>query len=124
MANDSTDRRAARREYKETSRPAGLFAVLNTVDGVLLVGTSTDLPGKLNSQRFQLQMGSHPDKALQTDYNRLGVDAFSFEVLDRLDPPAEPGQDLRKDLAALKEMWLAKLAAEGQALYPFSTKGS
>jgi hypothetical protein len=123
MSSDPVDRRALRREYKETTRPAGLFAVRNTVDDRLLVGTSVDLPGMLNRQRFQLQMKCHPDKALQADYDRLGADAFSFEVLDRLEPATDSGQDIRADLATLRDIWLAKLLAEGRALYPFSVRG-
>jgi len=118
------DRKQMRRQYKETARPAGLYAVRNTVDGTVLIGTSTDLPGMLNRQRFQLEMGSHPDKRLQADWNRLGADAFSFEVLDEIDPPADPDQDLREDLTTLRDMWLGKLASEGQPLYPHSARGA
>lgn len=118
------DRKTLLRQYKENPRPAGLFGVRNTAEAVLLVGVSADLPGMLNRQRFQLQMGSHPDKALQADWNRLGPDAFAFEVLDELAMPSEPGYDPREDLAALREMWLERLAAAGQALYPTATRGS
>jgi len=111
------DRKAARREYKETARPAGVFAVRNLPDDVRLVGVSSDLPSMLNRQRFQLEMGAHPDKRLQTDWKRLGPDAFAFEVLDRLEPPEEPDRDQRRDLAALLDLWADKLISEGQALY-------
>lgn len=110
------------REYKENPRPAGLFAVRNTVSGELLVGMSTDLPGMLNRQRFQLEMGSHPDKQLQADWARLGPDAFAFEVLDELEVRAEPGLDLREELSVLRDMWLGKLTSEGRALYPSSMR--
>jgi hypothetical protein len=121
---DPVDRKALRRQYKETVRPAGLFGVRNVAEGVLLVGTSVDLPGMLNRQRFQLELGSHPDKALQADWNRLGADAFSFETLDQLAPPAEATADVRDDLDTLRDMWLQKLSAEGQKLYPTCTRGA
>jgi hypothetical protein len=117
LANAPIDRKALRREYKETVRPAGVFAVRNIVDDILFVGASSDLPSMFNRQRFQLDMNAHPDKRLQTDWKRLGPDAFSFEVLDRLEAPEDPQADLRRDLATLRDMWLTKLAAEGQALY-------
>ena len=116
------DRKALRRQYKETARPAGVFAVRNTVDGIVFVGSSPDLPSMLNRQRFQLQMDAHPDKNLQADWKRLGPEAFSFEVLDRLEVTEDPGADLRRDLATLLEMWLTKLDAEGAKLYPMSKR--
>ncbi len=112
------------RTYKENPRPAGLFAVRNMAEGTLFVGASTDLPGILNRQRFQLELGSHPDKALQADWNRLGPELFAFEVLDELSVSTEPGYDPREDLAVLCEMWLGKLSSAGQSLYPTSARSA
>lgn len=112
------------RQYKENPRPAGVFGVRNTAENVLLLGVSADLPGMLNRQRFQLEMGSHPDKALQADWVRLGPDAFVIEVLDELEMPKEPGHDPRDDLATLRDMWLDRMKREGQALYPTSMRGA
>jgi hypothetical protein len=117
VASDQTQRKALRRQYKETARPAGVFGVRNVVDSVLLVGVSSDLPSMLNRQRFQLQVGSHPDNSLQADWQRLGPDSFSFEVIDRLEASEDPETDRRRDLATLLELWTAKLEAEGQTLY-------
>jgi hypothetical protein len=100
------DRKAMMREYRDTPRQAGIFGVRNTQSGRLLVGSSPNLPGMLNRQRFQLEMGSHPDKELQADWNRLGEDAFTIEVLDELEVGTEPGYDPADDLAALREAWL------------------
>lgn len=118
------DRKAMVRQYKENPRPAGVFGVRNTAENVLLLGVSADLPGMLNRQRFQLEMGSHPDKALQADWVRLGPDAFVIEVLDELEMPKEPGHDPRDDLATLRDMWLDRMKREGQALYPTSMRGA
>ncbi len=117
MAAEPVDRKALRRQYKETAKPAGVFAVRNIAEGSLLIGSTVDLPSMLNRQRFQLEMGAHPDKTLQADWERLGPDAFSFETLDRLDPATDPARSLQEDLAALRDIWLAKLAAEGRRLY-------
>ncbi len=116
------DRKELIREYKSTPRPTGLFRVRNIGQSKSLVGMSRDLPGKLNSQRFQLETGSHPDKELQRDWNELGSDAFEIGVLDELELPDDPGYDPAEDLAMLKEMWLDKLAASGESFYPFSRR--
>ncbi|MBN1192737.1 MAG: GIY-YIG nuclease family protein [Coriobacteriia bacterium] len=110
------------REYKESSRSAGIFQVANTVSGRLLLGPTPDLPGMLNRQRFQLEMGSHPDKELQTDWNDLGPDAFEFSVLDELEPHEESEADLGEDLRVLHQMWLERLF--GTELYRQSVRGA
>lgn len=114
------DRKALVREYLETPRPAGVYRVLNKASGKSLLGSSPNVPGVVNRQRFQLENGSHPDKELQADWNDLGPDAFTFETLDLLKPSDDPGYDSTEDLRTLKTMWLEKLAASGVPLYPRS----
>jgi hypothetical protein len=108
----ATDRKAAARAYREDRRPMGVFRVLNVTSGRSFVGSSVDLPSMLNRQRFQLEMGSHPDRTLQAEWNQLGPDAFEIEVLDTLEAPDDPGYDPREDLRELLEMWQARLAGE------------
>ncbi len=111
------DRKELIRRYKETPRPIGVFRVHNTVDDKSFVGVSRDLPSMLNRQRFQLSHGSHPNHALQHDWNRLGPDAFVIEILDTLTPPEEPGWDPSDDLRVLEELWLDKLKPFGERGY-------
>jgi hypothetical protein len=119
----TNDRKARIREYKDTPRPAGVFRVRNTVTAKSLIGSTTNLPGMLNRQRFQLENGSHPEKELQSDWNELGPDAFEFEILDQLAPSDKPAYDPAEDLAVLKNMWLEKLTASGETLYRQSKRG-
>ncbi len=116
------DRKERVREYTSTPRPAGIFAVRNTKSGKALVGSSPDLPGMLNRQRFQLNMGAHPDKELQADWRTLGEQAFTFDVLDQLDLHDDVHADPTNDLRALKDLWLDKLTKAGTPLYPWSQK--
>jgi len=118
------DRKARVRQYKEAPRPAGVYRVRNTAMGKSLVGSTPDLSGMLNRLRFQLENGSHPDRELQSDWNELGPGAFEFEVLDRLEPKADPTYDPIEDLRVLKEMWLQKLAESGEPLYRQSRRGT
>ncbi len=111
------DRRDLIRNYKETPRPAGVYRVRNNVNGRSVVGASRNLPGLLNRQRFQLKHGAHPDRVLQKDWNELGSEAFTFEILDQLEPSTEAGYDPAEDLDLLMRMWLEKLEAAGEALY-------
>lgn len=105
------DRKARIRQYKDTPRPAGIYRVRNTATGKSLVGSVADLPALLNRQRFQLEHGSHPDKELQGDWDKLGSDTFEFEVLARLEPRDESPDDPAEDLRVLLGMWLLKRAS-------------
>jgi hypothetical protein len=118
------DRKARIREYKENPLPAGVYRVRNMRTGKSLIGPTPNLPGMLNRQRFQLQMGSHADAELQSDWNELGPEAFEFEVLDRLEPSDDPASDQSKDLKVLVAMWLEKLSESGVALYRQSLRGA
>lgn len=111
------DRRTRIRQYKETLPPAGVFRVRNIATGKSLVGSSANLPGTLNRQRFQLEHGSHPSRELQADWNALGSEAFKFEVLDQLKPSDKPDYDSSVDLRVLKELWLEKLMSSGELIY-------
>jgi len=116
------DRKARALEYKETPRPAGLYVVRNTKTGTSLFGSTPDLPGMLNRQKFQLEMGSHPDRELQADWDELGPDAFEFQVLDQLDLQGDANTDRTADLQVLKALWLEKFTNSGVPLYKRSLR--
>jgi len=111
------DRKALIRQYKETPRPAGVFRVTNSRTGKALVGSSPDAPAMLNRIRAQLQMGAHPNRALQRDWYTEGADAFSFEVLDLLSPKEGSEADPAEELRLLEELWLDKLGLASEARY-------
>jgi hypothetical protein len=111
------DRKEAIRAYKAARRPMGVYQVRNTETGRVYVGTSVDLPSILNRERAQLRLGAHRDHGLQADWNARGAEAFTFEVLDTLEPPDEPGYDPADDLRTLEDLWRGKLAAAGTETY-------
>lgn len=108
------DRKQLIRAYKETARPMGVYRVRHPDSGTEFIGASVDLPSMLNRQRFQLEAHGHPDRALQAAWDAEGPDAFVFEVLDTLEPPDEPGHDVREELRLLETMWREKLAEAGE----------
>jgi hypothetical protein len=116
--SSNADRKAIKREYKETYRPAGVFQLRNTTNGRLFVGSSPNLPAMSNRLRMTLDAGTyvlHPE--LQRDWKALGGDAFVFEVLEELEPPEGPGWDPSDDLAALEALWLEQLEPWGEKGY-------
>ena len=93
-----------------------IYQITNLASGRIYIGRSTDLNGKINSEKFQLKYNMHMNKELQNDFNNVGEEKFSFEILDRLLPKEEANHDYGWDLQTLKEMWLEKLQ-------PFGAKG-
>lgn len=117
------DRKALSREYKETRRRMGVFHVRNVSTAKSLIGSSVDLPAMLNRQRFQLEAGNHPNRALQSDWNKMGPESFEFAELDILKPPKnQPEYSPVKDLRVLEEMWLQKLDDSGESTYNVKSK--
>jgi group I intron endonuclease len=102
--------------YKQNPPPAGVYQIKNAVNGKIFIGSCLDLPGKRNSQHFQLKLGSHHNKELQADWNLYGPDAFSFEVLETLKTAETPPADRRKAVTALEDEWLT-------ALKPYDERG-
>jgi len=94
----------------------GMFQIKSLASGKIYIGRSTDLNGKLNSEKFQLKNNMHMNKELQNDFNLLGEGQFAFEILDRLQPREDPQYDYGSDLQTLEAMWLEKLQ-------PFGAKG-
>ncbi|WP_395845664.1 GIY-YIG nuclease family protein [Cystobacter fuscus] len=114
----SSRRSELKRAYKENPPAMGVFAVRNLRQGKVMVGSALNVPGALNRLRFELTQGMHRKyPALQEDWNRLGADAFSFEVLDVLEPPEEPGTDLGEELRVLEALWMERLRPYGDAGY-------
>ncbi len=92
---------------KHTPR-LGIYRVRHTASGRSLIGGSVDAPAYLNRVRFELQLGSHRTPALQRDWTQDGPDAFTFEVLDDLNPDLAGRVDPH-DLEELLALWLEKL---------------
>jgi hypothetical protein len=113
----NSDKKELKKEYKQTHIPMGIFQIRNLANSKVLIGAASNLRGILNSNKFTLSMGSHPNKRLQSEWNELGSDSFAFEVLDELEPTEEAGYDYRADLTYLEELWLEKLQPYGERGY-------
>jgi len=103
------------KEYKQNLRPVGVYQILNTVNSKIFVGSSTNLPGIINRDKFGLKAGMHLNKRLQSDWNTYGADKFVFEVLEELKP--SEGCDIKAELALLEEIWLDTLQPYGDRGY-------
>ena len=111
-----------KREYKEREKIAGVFQVKNIANGKVLLGSSLNLHGPLNSHRFMLQIGSHRNKVLQQEWNEYGQDNFIFEILEVVKVKDDPSFNLNDELTLLEDIWLKKLHPFGDRGYNTSTQ--
>ena len=108
--------RRLKKAYQSNRRPMGVFSIRNMLNEKVFVGVGLDLLGIINSHKYQLKLGVHRNRQLQSDWNELGEESFAFEILDQLEPREDMSDDGRQDLAFLEELWLEKLQ-------PFGTRG-
>jgi hypothetical protein len=105
------------REYKERKKPAGVYQIKNNVNGKVLLGSSLDLDGVLNSHRFRLDLGRHPNEALQKEWKDQRAGDFAFEILEIVKESENPGFNVSDELALLEEIWAEKLEPFGERGY-------
>jgi hypothetical protein len=112
-----TDKREAKRRYKQSQPVMGVYKVENLAEGRIFLGSSMNVHGTLNSCRFQLDQGIHMNRDLQRDYTRLGGEKFAFAIVDSLEPKEDAPHDYAQDLAVLEEMWKERLQPYGDRGY-------
>ena len=110
-------RKELHREYKERVKPSGVYQVKNLSNGKVLLGSSLNLEGLLNRNRFTLRNNSHLNKELQKDWNELGPDQFQFEILEIVQVKDDPNFNLNDELTLLEQIWLEKLQPFGERGY-------
>ena len=106
-----------KREYKERKKPAGVFMVKNTANGKVLLGSSLNLEGPLNSHKFMLTIGRHRNAAVQKDWNEFGGDKFVFEILEVVKIKDDPDFNINDELTLLEEIWIENLQPFGERGY-------
>jgi hypothetical protein len=94
MSENKKTRKELQRDYKERVKPSGVYQVKNLANGKVLLGSSLNLEGLLNRNRFTLRNNSHTNKELQKDWNELGPDQFVFEILEVVQVQDDPNFNL------------------------------
>jgi hypothetical protein len=111
------NKKEIKREYQQSHRPMGVFQIRCLANEKIFVGSSLNLPGILNREKFSLQQGGHKNKTLQADWNTFGETGFAFEILDELSSREDPAYDYREDLTVLEDVWLEQLQPYGECGY-------
>jgi hypothetical protein len=104
------DRKRAADEYKSRKPNRGVFAVRCTVTGHAWVGASPNLDAAKNGLWFMLRLGSTRDAELLAEWRTHGEEAFTFEVLEKLDEDIQP-MLVNVQLKTQKREWAARKQA-------------
>ncbi|WP_442283269.1 GIY-YIG nuclease family protein [Variovorax sp. M-6] len=110
-------RRALTRTYKDTLRPAGVFAITNTLNGRIYLAGSLHVEAALSRARFELGMRAHRNKALMRDWIEHGAAHFRFEVMARVKESDDPAFDRAAELETLLALWRDELQCVGERGY-------
>jgi hypothetical protein len=107
---DSQARRASLRlAYKERTKQPGVFRVVNTANGRVLLGSGLDLHAPLNRVTFELDMALCRNAEMNHDLAIYGRDSFVIEVLETVELRDDPGFDPREELEILEQKYLGLL---------------
>jgi hypothetical protein len=116
------DKQSKKREYKNTTRPMGVYQIKNKVNGKVLIGSSPNLPAILNRFKAELKMSCCRNTVLQEEWKQFGPDVFEFKDLEILEPLDDPIYDPAEDLHFLEEQWTEKLKPYGDKGYNIPPK--
>jgi hypothetical protein len=139
-ANSKEARKELVRQYQEKKREMGVYRIVHRASGRTWVGSSMNLDTVLNRDAFTLDLGSHVNRALQSDWKKYGKDAFDMEILEHLklddtvrhdykDIVTPEGtksyvvQDYKRRLAERERHWIQELGCEEPAGYNKKSKG-
>lgn len=107
----SIDRKAAVAAYKERKASAGVYVLRCAPSNEAWVGTAPDLGTIENRLRFALRMAATPHRSLQAAAKAHGADAFSYEVLERVEEKDASPELIRKLLKTRQDHWADALGA-------------
>ncbi|SKC72104.1 GIY-YIG nuclease family protein [Maledivibacter halophilus] len=109
---EKKDRKEKIVAYKERKIVGGVFIIKNIINGKMLILTSTDLYGCKNRFEFSQKTGSCVYMKLQSDWKKLGGEAFTFEILEKLEKKdTQTPKEFKEDIKVLEEIWLEKLGS-------------
>ncbi len=109
-------RKELKEEYKKMKFKIGVYQIRNKINGKILIGSSLDLNAAWNSQKFQLNFGSHKNDELQKEWKEFGEDNFVYEIVDELKQFEDKDMDYREEVKVLENMLI-------EELQPFDNRG-
>jgi hypothetical protein len=110
-------RKELKEEYKQLKFRVGVFRIRNTVTGNIYVDSSVNLDAIWNRHRMQLNVGVHPNEALQAEWKAFGEEKFVYEIVDVIEQKGGSEVDYAKEAKALELLYVVELGAHGEKGY-------
>jgi hypothetical protein len=100
-------------QYKQMKPDMGIFIISSNLGKKCYLEGTQNLQATMNSMKFKLKAGCHPNRELQKEWNELGEGVFTFRILEKLEyEKDEMKTDYKEDLALLKIIWEEKILKE------------
>ena len=109
---DKSRRKELAAEYQQARPAGGVCRIVHTASGRSLVSAVPNLATLKNRFDFASTTNSPSalDGRLAKDIAEFGLAAFSFEVLEELQPASDATPaEIRRDLATLEGLWREKI---------------
>ncbi len=104
-------------QYKQMKPQMGIFMIRSHCSNKFYIEATQDLRGKINSDKFKLCAGGHPNYELQKEWNDFGAENFTIEILEHLAYEDDSKTNYKDDLDLLKMIWEDKLAIDNMECY-------
>lgn len=102
-------------EYKQLKTYMGVYKITNIVNNKIYISSTLNLKNNwLTICEFKFKMGNFFIPQMQRDWNELGADAFTYEVLEEKE--VKDDLDNKWELKKMENIWLEKLQ-------PYEDKG-
>ncbi len=103
-------RREISKAYKERKLHGGVYTITNTVNGKYLLDHAADLTSLHNRFQFSVMTGSAVHPKLRNDWEALGANAFTLDILEELEQgPDQTRASFMDDLKTLEQLRRASL---------------
>ena len=94
------------------NQPSGIYSIVNKMNGRVYIGQAVALTRRKADHFRALRKGKHKNRPLQEDYDKYGLDAFEYTVVEECSP-----DEVRSRLYLKEIKKIIELHAHGQELY-------
>jgi group I intron endonuclease len=91
----------------KTTQQMGVYAIVNTLNGKVYIGSTNNLTTRFGRHRRDLARNIHRNGYLQSAYNKYGEDVFDYRILEIVTN--------EQDLIAREQVWIETLNACDEA---------
>ncbi|NMA03003.1 MAG: GIY-YIG nuclease family protein [Clostridia bacterium] len=111
-------RKELKLQYKQMKPEMGVIIIRSELDNKCYLEGTQNIKGTINSAKFKLEAGIHPNRELQRAWKEQGEKNFLIQVLENLEYEEDESKtDYSEELALLEMVWTEKLAKNNMEFY-------